>query len=245
MSNNNAEIFFDNVIQDAQLSATNGDPDFPLESIRWQNQGKVFRTTTIAESQINMSFPTATAIEGIVCLNHNIVSGELFVFEASDNGFATVADYRDIDPTLGYVQVSWNFSDYRLRFQKSSGDHMQIGEGYLPASYYQLARNFSRRIKYYPGVKFTNIKTSGPVYRDKKSQAKEFHIDWTDLPVPDSQAAVMEQVIDNAYVCFVPGLSVAGLPTRAVFYGYFEFPFFEKEYADHWQMAGFFQESSK
>lgn len=236
MSTNNGEVFFDNIIQSAAVTGGNIDPDFPVDKVYNHNQGAVCLGLPGVEVVIKMVFPASTPIAGIVAFNHNLVSGDTFAFESSLNDFEDIEESINVNPK-GYAALSWDFPYYRFRLQKAAGP-VQVGEMYLPANYYQFERNFKYIRGYDDGLKFTEVKTKGPVYRTLKSERKVLPLEFE--PIGKNQKDKLREITRHENVCFVP------YPDKnEIFYGSFTFNPWDQEYIGYYSMDGYFQENAK
>lgn len=233
----NGKIFFNNLCADATLSVTTEASGFEKEYLCNHNQGVVWRSTGITENIIQISFADAIAIKGVVVLTHNLESGDSFYFEASADNFATVAQSETIDHSKGFIEVEWNYKDYRLRMQKSSGDYIQVGEIYLPGSVYDFSRNYSWGYSYFKEInRSAKQTTSGQIYRKIRYIRQGFNMDFEGLS--DAQKEIFGEISESNYICFLPqGIS------GEIYYGIIDFSTFVHLYENNWNTTATFTEN--
>lgn len=242
MSNtNNGKILYNNLTGLlSSLMATTEETGFDAQYLGNSNQGVVWRSTSTAENTIDMSFASGTLVKGVVVLNHNLEIGDTFYFEASDDGFSSIAQSVAIDPAKGFVEVDWSsptYPDYRLRLAKASGSYIQVGEIYLYGSAYQFERNFKWNYTYTREInRNTKQTTSGQVYRTTRFIRKGFNLDFEGIN--DTQRQTFEDISESDYICFLP----TG-PDGDIYYGVVDFSSFTHVYSNFWDASVTFMEN--
>lgn len=235
----NGKIFYNNIIANSTLSVSSEAEGFEKEYLANKNQGVVWRSTGIDENIIQMTFDSATAIKGIVVLNHNLESGDTFYLEASIDNFSTTAQSQAVDPGKGFIEVNWNYQYYRLRLQKTGGDYIQVGEIYLPGSSYEFDRNFNWNYSYTREINRNSKQTtSGQVYRKTRFIRKGFDLTFDGMT--DTQKENFESISESDYICFLPNGSSGDL-----YYGIVDFSTYTHVYTNYWNASVNFMENPK
>jgi hypothetical protein len=235
----NGKIFYNNIMANSTLSVSSEAEGFEKEYLVNKNQGVVWRSTGIDENIIQMTFDSATAINGIVVLNHNLESGDTFYLEASENNFSTTAQSQAVDPGKGFIEVNWNYQYYRLRLQKTGGDYIQVGEIYLIGSSYEFDRNFKWNYSYTKEINRNSKQTtSGQVYRKTRFVRKGFDLEFDGMT--DTQKENFESISESDYICFLPNGSSGDL-----YYGIVDFSTYTHVYTNYWNASVNFMENPK
>ncbi len=242
---NNGKILYGNLIGSTTIS---GNPDppgasapgFELEYLSNNNQGVVWRSLDTTENKIQMSFGSATEVKSIVVLNHNLVSGDTFFFEASNDNFENTDESVAVDIVSGMVEVAWGspfYKDYRLRLAKVSGSYIQVGEIYLVGAAYDFERNFKWNYSYTREINRNSKQTtSGQVYRKTRFVRKGFNLDFEGMT--DNQKETFEEISENDYICFLPTGSGGDL-----YYGIIDFSSYTHVYDNFWDASVTFMEN--
>ncbi|MCP5053367.1 MAG: hypothetical protein GY940_39750 [bacterium] len=241
----NGKIFYGNLIANTTLTATSEAVGFEKEYLYNNNQGVVWRSTDNTENNLQMTFGSNTEVKGIVVINHNLVSGDTFLFEASNDAFATApAQSVAVDPDIGFVEVAWGspfYTDYRLRMSNpGSGDsYIQVGEIYLFGSSYEFERNFKWNYTYTREINRNSKQTtSGQVYRKTRFIRKGFNLDFGGIT--DTQKETFETISENDYICFLPTGAGGDL-----YYGIVDFSSYTHVYTNFWDASVTFMENPK
>lgn len=233
------KIFYNNLSANAAVSVSSEAAGFEKEYLVNNNQGVVWRSTGITENTLQMTFASAAPVKGIVVMNHNLESGDTFYVEASADGFSTTARSRAIDSAKGFVEVDWNYPQYRLRLQKTSGDYIQVGEIYLVGLSYEFERNYNWNYSYTREINRNSKETtSGQVYRKTRFIRKAFNMDFTGIT--DAQKETFEEISENDYICFLPTGTIGDLH-----YGIIDFSTYTHEYTNYWNASLTFMENPK
>ncbi len=202
----------------------------------------MWRSTAITTNDIDMSFDSATAVKGIVVMNHNLVTNDTCLLEGSDNAFADYplnAESVPVDISKGFVEVDWNYKNYRLRLVKQTGTYIQVGEIYLFSYAYEFERNFKWNYTYTREINRNSKQTtSGQVYRKTRFVRKGFNLDFTGIT--DVQKEKFETVSDDDYICFLPTGS-----TGELYYGILDFSNYTHVYNNFWDASITFMENPK
>jgi hypothetical protein len=235
----NGKIFYNNLIANSTLSVSSEAGGFEKEYLVNKNQGVVWRSTGINENIIQMTFDSATAIKGMVVLNHNLETGDTFYLEASADNFSTTAQSQAVDPGKGFIEVNWNYQYYRLRLQKTAGDYIQAGEIYLFGSSYEFERNFKWNYSYTKEINRNSKQTtSGQVYRKTRFIRKGFDLEFDGMT--DTQKENFESISESDYLCFLPNGSSGDL-----YYGIVDFSTYTHVYTNYWNASVNFMENPK
>jgi hypothetical protein len=235
----NGKIFYTNIIANSTLSVSSEAGGFEKEYLVNKNQGVVWRSTGIDENIIQMTFDSATAIKGVVVLNHNLEPGDTFYLEASADNFSTTAQSQAVDPGKGFIEVNWNYQYYRLRLQKTGGDYIQVGEIYLPGSSYEFDRNFNWNYSYTREINRNSKQTtSGQVYRKTRFIRKGFDLAFDGMT--DTQKETFEDISESDYLCFLPNGSSGDL-----YYGIVDFSTYTHVYTNYWNASVNFMENPR
>jgi hypothetical protein len=238
----NGKIFYNNLISSSTLGGGTPVTGYETKYLADNNPGTVWRSAIVPPNTgiVTMSFNGVTPVKGIVVLNHNLVSGDTFKFEASTlSDFSTVAESEDIDLPQGYVEVNWEYQYYRLVMTKSTGSYYQLGEIYLFGSSYEFDRNFKWNYTFTREIN-RNAKqtTSGQVYRKTRFIRGGFTLDFEGIT--DDQKTKFEAISENDYICFLP----FGDSTQ-MYYGTIDFSAFTNVYTNFWNVNAAFTESPK
>lgn len=235
----NGKVFYNNLISNTTVSASSEAAGFESDYLGNSNQGVVWRSTDISQTTLQMSFGFAAVVKGIVVLNHNLVSGDTFEFEASSNGFTSTAASISIDPVKGFAEVDWIYPDYRLRLQKVSGDYIQVGEIFLQGSVYEFERNYRWNYTYTREINRNSRQTtSGQIYRKTRFSRKGFDLSFDGFN--DSQKDTFEGIAESDYICFLPNGSNGDL-----YYGIVDFSAFTHVFTNYWTGSLNFLENPK
>lgn len=240
----NGNVFYNNLISGAEIAAGTSADGFGSEYLGNNNQGVVWRSTAPGNQWVTMTFkeggtPVSTNVKGIVVMNHNLQSGDTFLFEASnDAGFAVKVDIA-VPTGTGYVEVDWAYPYYRLSMSKSTGDYVQVGEIYLLGGAYEFDSNFKWNYSYTREIN-RNVKqtTSGQVYRRTRFVRRGFEMEFEGLT--DAQKQVFEEIAESDYICFLPYGSDGDL-----YYGVIDFSSFTHVYTGYWSVNLTFMENPK
>jgi hypothetical protein len=236
---NNGKIFYNNLIANTTVTVTSEETGFEKEYLFNNNQGVVWRSTSTAENTVEMDFGTATAIKGIVVINHNLVTNDTFLFEASSDGFPGDVDQSEsVDLVTGLKEVTWPaYRYYRLKLAKTAGSYIQVGEIYLFGSSYEFERNFKWNYSYTREINRNSKQTtSGQVYRKTRFVRRGFNLDFEGMT--DTQKETFESISENDYICFMPTGSGGDL-----YYGIIDFSSYTHVYNNFWDASVTFMEN--
>lgn len=249
----NGKIFYNNLIANAAVSASSEAAGFEKEYLYNNNQGVVWRSTGITGTTITMAFtddlgsPAATPVKGIEVMNHNLESGDTFVFEYSANGTDFTPHAASVDWQTGLLELdtdsenpdNWSYPYYRLRMSKSSGDYIQVGEIFLIGSRYDFERNFQWNYTYTREINRNSRQTtSGQIYRKTRFIRKSYNLSFDGID--DAQKEIFETIAEDDYVCFMPTGSGGDLH-----YGIIDFSAFNHIYTNYWSASFTFTENPK
>lgn len=239
----NGKIFYNNLAANTTISLVPPDAEmegFEKEYLDNNNQGVVWRSNDITTTEIRMAFGLATPVKGIVVMNHNLVSGDTFSFECSnDVNFGSGVLTKTIGPDKGFEEVDWNHQYYRLVLSKQSGTYIQVGEIYLVGSSYDFDRNYQWNYSYTREINRNSKETtSGQIYRKTRFIRKGFSLDFDGMN--DSQKETFETISENDYICFLPTGSPGDL-----YYGIIDFSSYTHVYSNYWSANITFMENPK
>jgi len=195
------KIFY-NPLKPDSIEVSNEDSKYNRENLLDDNQGSLFKTTTITENTIRLRFAGPTAIQVAAILNHNFVTGDYINFEASNDNFAHTLRSVPIIPGTDYVEIDWQYLDYQYRYRKFSGSFVQIGELFLAEKAYTTEVLYNWGYKKIRKIERKENKTfGGNVYREKNSIIDGWKLPFSEIP--DSQQAAFEEAAESDYSCFV------------------------------------------
>ncbi len=241
-STNNGKIFYNNLLAGSTITATSQALGFEKEYLGNNNQGVVWRSTSISTNNLTMTFANYTQVQGVVVMNHNLVAGDTFLFQASNDGFTTTLQSIAVDPLRGFVEISWPapyYKSYRLRMAKASGTYIQVGEIYLVGSAYTFERNFKWNYTFTREINRNSKQTTGgQVYRKTRFIRRGFNIDFEGMT--DIQKQTFETISENDYICFLPTGS-----TGELYYGIIDFSDYTHVYTNFWDASVTFMENPK
>jgi hypothetical protein len=202
-------IFYKEVSQFATITASSIKPNYSVESIRDNNPGCVFIAADGSMVFIEYEFPQPQALKGGLTLNHNLVNGDTFLFQGSNNDFQTFNEIS-ILPGQDYFVVDWSFQKYRFKLQKVDATPVQIGLNYLSSSVYEFEDSYIYKYSF-GNEKVWNSKTtdSGRIIRILKYSRKLFSCEFKD--VGGNQRDIMDSIKDP-YTCLI-------LPDNKAYFG--------------------------
>lgn len=248
----NGKVFYNNQFNSAVIAVSSQASGFGCEYLGNSNQGVVWRSTTPTNQWLSMTFqeeesqggnpvivPVPTAVKGIVVLNHNMVTGDSFLFEAANVANFSTKVSVPVPTAIGYVEVDWNYPYYRLSMSKVNGDYVQVGEVYLLGGVYQFETNFKWNYSYTREIN-RNVKqtTSGQVYRRTRFIRRGYDLEFQGLT--DTQKQVFEAISESDYICFMPYGSDGEL-----YYGVIDLSSFTHVYNDYWNVNFTFMENPR
>jgi hypothetical protein len=242
----NGKVFYNNILTPANiannlltLSVTTETPTYEKKFLYDNHPGTLYRTTAITTQYITFSFTTPTSIKGIAILNHNLLTGDTFTFEASSTSNFSSPVSQVIDPLKGWVEISWNYQYYRIKMSKSTGSYIQVGEIYLFTGAYEFENNFNwNYTKTKEIVRKSSLSTSGQTYRKTSYIRYGFNLSLTLLS--DTQQQLFETIGESDYVVLFPYGT-----TGQKYYGCLDFGPFTHTSPNCWAVNAVFTENPK
>lgn len=230
------KIFSHNLIKNCTLQVSSEGSGAEKYFLTNTNQDTPWCSSDISETTITMSFAEQTSISGIIPKKHNISAGETFFFESSNDGFLSAPLMSlPINPAFEYFEVAWQYKDYRLRMEKSTGDRIQIGEIYLPQQtieipYFNWGYTLIKNV-----IRHQHKTSSGKIYRKKRAVSYGYEVEFTELS--DVQVDLLLEITEDDYCCVLP------YREGKFYYGTFDFGKFIHEGVDCWKVNAIFTEN--
>jgi hypothetical protein len=232
----NGKIYYNNSVRDCTLTAPET-AGFETGYLTDSNPGTVWRSTG-QTADIVFTFPAAVTIKAVVILNHNLITGDTFIFQGSNSPSFTTHSEISIDVTTGFAEIDFDdFTYYRLRLNRTTGDYCQAGQIFLAQKTYEFEQNYGYNFATRHEVSWLSKTTpSGQTYRSRQYVRKGFSLEFE--LITGGQKTIFEEISENDYSCFLPE-GIDG----PIYFGTVDFSDFKCDYVDSYSASLSFTEN--
>lgn len=232
----NGKIYYNNCIGSSTITAPAAS-GFGTGYLTDSNPGTVYRSTG-QTADIVFTFPGAVTIKAVVILNHNLITGDSFIFQGSNSPSFTNPSEISIDTGTGFAEIDFDaFTYYRLRLNRTTGAYCQVGQIYFASETYEFEQNYRYNFTARHEVTWLSKTTpSGQVYRKKQFVRKGFSLEFE--LISGGQKTTFEEISENDYICLLPEF-----PDGPLYYGTVDFSDFKCDYVDSYSASLSFTEN--